>query len=200
MSGTDPMRWQPGMPRGPGMTALLARNWWAMVIRGIAAIVFGLFALFATGLAIASLIFVFGIYMLVDGVFAIVAAIRAASHHERWGLLILEGVLDLLIGIIALVDPAMTAFAIVMLIGAWAVVTGIAMAVAAFRLHIDHGRWLLFFSGLVSVVWGALLLIDQEIGAVVLTWWLGAYALIFGITLLVLGFRLRHRHLNRGVL
>ncbi len=200
MSGIyDPVSWQPGMARAPGMTALLARNWWAMLIRGLAAIVFGLYALFATGLAIATLIFVFGIYMLVDGVFTIVAAVRAAAHHQRWGLLILEGVLDILIGIIALVDPAMTAYAIVTLIGAWAVVTGIAMAIAAFRLHIDHGRWLLFFSGLVSLVWGVLLLIDQWIGAVVLTLWLGIYALIFGITLLVLAFRLRHRHVNRAV-
>lgn len=199
MSGTDLMRWQPGMPRGPGMTALLARNWWAMLIRGIAAIVFGLVALFWPTATIAGLVFVFGIYMLVDGVFAIVGGVRAAAHHERWGLLIIEGILDLLIGVIALADPAMTAFAIVVLIGAWAVVSGIAMAVAAFRLHIDHGRWLLFFSGLVSVVWGVLLLIDQAIGAVVLTWWLGAYALIFGITLVALGVRLRRRHADRGI-
>jgi uncharacterized membrane protein HdeD (DUF308 family) len=198
MSGSvDPVSWQPGMPRGPGMTALLARNWWAIAIRAVAAILFGIVALLLPAAALSGLVLVFAVYMLVDGVFAIVSGVRAAAHHERWGLLILEGVLDILIGVISLAMPLFTVLAIVMLIGAWAVITGILMMVAAFNLHATHGRWLLAFAGLVSLAWGVLLLVDQLIGAVVLTIWLGAYALIFGISLLVLAFRLRGRHAAR---
>lgn len=201
MSGSmNPVSWQPGMPRGPGMTALLARNWWAIAIRGVAAIIFGIIALLLPVAALSGLVFVFAVYMLVDGVFAIVAGVRAAAHHERWGLMILEGVLDIIIGLIALAAPVITVFVIVMLIGAWAVVSGVVMMIAAFNLHATHGRGWLIFSGLVSLVWGILLLIDQEIGAVVLTIWLGAYALIFGITLLILAFRLRDRHVGRAVI
>ena len=199
MSGiTNPVNWQPGTSRAPGMTSLLARNWWAIAIRAVAAIVFGMVALLLPAAALSGLVFVFAIYMLVDGAFAIVAGVRAAAHHERWGLLILEGVLDILIGLAALAMPVAAVFAMVMLIGAWGVVSGIVMMVAAFNLHATHGRGWLFFSGLVSLVWGVLLLIDQELGAVVLTIWLGAYALVFGISMLVLAFRLRSRHLGNA--
>jgi uncharacterized membrane protein HdeD (DUF308 family) len=195
MSGSvERMNWQPGMPRGPGMTALLARNWWAIAIRGVAAVLFGIIALLLPAAALSGLVLVFAVYMLVDGVFAIVAGLRAAAHHERWGLLILEGVLDILIGLVALAMPLATVLVIVMLIGAWAVVTGVLMIVAAFNLHASHGRWMLAFAGLVSLAWGVLLLIDQLIGAVVLTIWLGAYALVFGISLLAFAIRLRRHH------
>jgi uncharacterized membrane protein HdeD (DUF308 family) len=183
MSGSvERMNWQPGMPRGPGMTALLARNWWAIAIRGVAAVLFGIIALLLPAAALSGLVLVFAVYMLVDGVFAIVAGLRAAAHHERWGLLILEGVLDILIGLVALAMPLATVLVIVLMI------------VAAFNLHASHGRWMLAFAGLVSLAWGVLLLIDQLIGAVVLTIWLGAYALVFGISLLAFAIRLRRHH------
>src|ERR1700753_2883519 len=172
MSGSiNPVNWQPGMPRAPGMTALLARNWWAIVIRGIAAIIFGLYALLLPVVAVASLVFVFAVYLLGGRVFAIIAGVRAAAHHERWALLILEGILDIIIGLIAFDQPNITVFVIVMLIGAWGVVSGIVMLIGAVTLHASHGRWLLVFSGLVSLVWGVLLMIDDELGAVVLTIW-----------------------------
>ncbi|MBV8574495.1 MAG: DUF308 domain-containing protein, partial [Acetobacteraceae bacterium] len=87
------------------MSAALARNWWAVVLRGVFAIIFGLIALALPGLTIASLVLLFAVYMLVDGVFAIISAVRAAAHHERWGFLILEGVLDILAGLAALLVP-----------------------------------------------------------------------------------------------
>ncbi|MBV9785248.1 MAG: HdeD family acid-resistance protein [Acidisphaera sp.] len=175
---------------------MLAYNWWAVALRGVFAILFGLVALFLPGVTIASLVLLFAVYMLVDGLFAIVSAARAAAHHQRWGLLILEGVVDIIAGAVAFVLPAVTVFVFVTLLGAWAVVSGIAMTIAAFRLHLTHGRWLLLLCGLISVVWGLLLFMFPVAGAVVLTWWLGGYAFAFGIVLLVLSFRLRSRHIE----
>jgi uncharacterized membrane protein HdeD (DUF308 family) len=143
------------------------------------------------GVTIAALILWFAAYMIVDGIFAIVAGVRAALKHERWGMLILEGVVDLIAGAIALLAPIATLLAFVWLSGAWAIVSGVLMLAAVFRLRRTHGKWLLAIGGVASVVWGILLFIAPIPGAVVMTWWLGAYALIFGVAMLVLAFRLR---------
>jgi uncharacterized membrane protein HdeD (DUF308 family) len=175
------------------MCALLAQNWWAVALRGVFAILFGLVALFLTGPTILSLVLFFSAYMLVDGVFGIIAAVRAARQGERWGLLILEGILNIAVGVIALLMPGLTVIAFVLLLAAWSLVSGGLMVGAAFRLSTDYGRWWLAIAGVVSIVFGVLLAIAPVIGAVVLTWWLGAYALAFGVALLVLAFRLRAR-------
>ena len=183
----------PGLSRMDGMSAVLARNWWAVAARGVFAILFGLAAFLLPVATLGTLVLLFAVYMLVDGVFAIVAGVRAAAHHERWGLLILEGVVNLLAGAAALLLPGLTVLLVVTVLGIWAVVSGVTMLVSAFRLHSGHGRGLLVLSGLVSLIWGALLWLSPIAGALVLTWWLGGYALAFGVLLLVLGFRLRGR-------
>jgi uncharacterized membrane protein HdeD (DUF308 family) len=162
-------------------------------VRGVFAVLFGLLALFVPGATILSLVLFFSAYMLVDGVFGIVAAVRAARQGERWGLLILEGILNIVVGVIAFVMPGLTAITFVLLLAAWSLVSGGLMLRAAFRLSNEHGRWWLALAGIVSIVFGVLLAIAPVIGAVVLTWWLGAYALMFGIALLVLAFKLRAR-------
>jgi uncharacterized membrane protein HdeD (DUF308 family) len=176
------------------MSEALARNWWAMALRGVLAIVFGVIALVLPGVTMLSLVIVFAAYALVDGVLAIVAAVRSARRHERWGLLVLEGVVDIAAGVLAFLWPGLTIVIFVLLVAAWAIVTGALMTAAAFRLQLDHGRWWLALGGLVSLVYGVLLIIAPLIGALVLTWWLGAYALVFGVLLLILAFRLRAKH------
>jgi len=188
----------PGSPgpygsRMDAMSDLLARNWWAVALRGVFTILFGLAAFALPLTTITSLVLLFAVYMLVDGVFAIVAGMRAAARHERWGLLILEGLVDLAAGVVALALPGLTLLLMISLLGIWSVVTGALLLVAAFRLHGGHGRWLLALSGLVSLVWGILLWLSPVAGALVLTWWLGGYALAFGVVMLVLAFRLRGR-------
>jgi uncharacterized membrane protein HdeD (DUF308 family) len=181
-------------PRGTSMdsmSALLARNWWAMALRGAFAILFGLIAIFLPFATIEGLVLVFAIYMLADGIMAMVAGLRAAAHHERWALLILEGVVNLLAGAVAMAMPGLTVLVLVVVLGIWSVVTGAMLLAAAFRLHGGHGRWWLALSGLVSILWGVALNIAPIAGALVLTWWLGGYALVFGVVLLVLAFRLR---------
>lgn len=175
------------------MSALLARNWWAIALRGAFAILFGLGALLLPLATIQALVLLFAAYMLADGAFAVVAGVRAATRHERWSLLILEGVADLLAGVAALALPGLTAVVFVLLLGVWSVFSGVLMAVAGFRLHGTHGRWWLVLAGALSAVWGVLLYLSPVAGAIVLTWWLGGYALAFGALLLVLAVRLRGR-------
>jgi len=179
--------------RREAMCAVLAQNWWAVALRGVFATLFGLVALFVTGPTILSVVLFFSAYMLVDGVFGIIAAVRAARQGERWGLLILEGLADIAVGAIAFLMPGLTVIAFVLLLAAWSLLSGGLMLGAAFRLSKEHGRLWLALAGIVSIVFGILLGIAPVIGAVVLTWWLGAYALAFGVFLLVLAFRLRAR-------
>lgn len=173
------------------MSAVLAQNWWMIALRGLFAILFGVIAILLPGVTLAALVLLFAAYMLVDGILAIAAGVRAAQRHERWGMLILEGIADLVAGAIAFFWPLVTVLAFVYLLGAWAIVSGVLLCSAAFRLNIVRGRWLMGFGGAVSVIWGVLLLVWPFTGALVLTWWIGAYALIFGVALLVLAFRLR---------
>lgn len=182
--------------RAAAMRALLAQNWWAIALRGVFAILFGLVALFSPGATLLSLAFLFAAYLIVDGVFGIVAAIRAASHHERWGLLLAEGALNIVMGLIAALFPVGAVLAFVMVTAAWSIVTGILMVVAALKLNPAYGRGWLIVSGVVSVLFGLALALSPVVGAVVLTWWMGGYAIAFGAALLVLAFKLRGRRLD----
>jgi uncharacterized membrane protein HdeD (DUF308 family) len=179
------------------MSAALAQNWWAIALRSVLAIIFGLIALFVPVATMLSLVLLFSAYMLVDGIFAIVAAVRAARRHERWGLLVLQGVISILAGVVAFLWPGITVIAFVLLVAVWALVSGGLMLGAAFRLKIDHGRWWLALGGIASLVYGALLIVAPLIGALVMTWWLGAYSIVLGVTLLVLAFKLRSRRDDR---
>src|SRR5712675_1842774 len=172
----------------------LVQNWWLFTLRGIFAIVFGLLALIFPGPTMLSLMILFSAYMLVDGIFGIISAVRAIRRKEdRWGLLIFEGLIDIAVGILAFLWPGITVLAFVLLVGAWAIVTGALMTAAGFRLAVSHGRWWLVLGGVLSLAYGTLLVITPLIGAVVLTWWIGAYALVFGIALVIFSFKLRSR-------
>ena len=176
------------------LSSMLAGNWWAVALRGLAAIIFGLLALFAPGPTMLSLVLLFAATMLVDGVLNLIIGLRSVRRHERWGVFVLQGLASLAAAAVALLAPGVTVLAFVYLIAAWALVSGILALVAAVRLRHDHGRWWLALSGVLNVLGGIALAVVPLIGALVLTWWLGAYALVFGVTLLVLAFRLRpHR-------
>ena len=175
----------------------LARNWWAVLVRGIAALIFGVVALFLPGLTIFVLLLFFAGYVLVDGVFAILAAINAASEHHRWGLLLFEGILDLALAAVIIIRPFDAFFALIYVTAAWAIMTGVFMLVGAFRLAPDHGRWWFAAGGIASIVWGVALGLAPYLGALVFTWWFAAYAIVFGVVLIVLAFTLRSQHVER---
>ncbi|MGH6825865.1 HdeD family acid-resistance protein [Methyloceanibacter sp.] len=179
--------------RCDALSEILAESWWLVGLRGILGIIFGLICLLNPTVAVQVFVILFAAYMLVDGVFAIFSGIKAARNGERWGLLILEGVVDLAAGAVAVLWPAITLIALVFVIAVWAIVSGGLMLAAAFTLKRDHGRWWLALGGIASVIFGILLIIEPLIGAVVLTMWIGAYALVFGVLLLVLGFQLHSK-------
>jgi uncharacterized membrane protein HdeD (DUF308 family) len=182
------------MNHSDALSAVLARNWWAMAIRGVLGIVVGVIAFIMPAATMLALVLLFAAYMLVDGVFAIIAAVRAARRHDRWGLLVLEGVAGFVAAAIAVLWPGITVLAFVLLVAAWALVSGTLMLMAALYLNIDHGRWWLVLGGAASIVYGLLLLVAPAIGALVLAWWFGIYAFVFGVALLILAFRLRARY------
>jgi uncharacterized membrane protein HdeD (DUF308 family) len=172
------------------LSEILAESWWAVGLRGSLGIAFGLICLLVPAAAILALVLLFSAYMLVDGALAIVSGIKAAQSGQRWGLLILEGIVDIAAGAVAFLWPGITAVVFVLLLAVWAIVSGGLMLGAAFTLNKEHGRWWLALGGIASIIFGVVLLIAPVVGAVVLTWWLGAYALVFGVLLLVLAFQL----------
>lgn len=174
------------------MVRALAQNWWALVIRGAAGVLFGIGALVWPPAAVAALVLLFGAYALVDGIFNIVAAVRAPRDGRRWAWLAFSGVIGIATGLIAFFLPGITALALVLLVASWSVVTGVAEIVAAVRLRkqIRH-EWLWILSGLLSVGFGVLLFLLPAAGAVVLAVWIGAYMLVFGGLLIAFGIRLR---------
>jgi uncharacterized membrane protein HdeD (DUF308 family) len=173
------------------MIGMLARNWWALALRGVAAILFGLATFAFPGMALALLVLLFAAYLIVDGIFAIVAGVRAAEHQQRWGGLIAEGVLDIAAGAVIALWPGLSLLFFIYFAAFWAIVSGVALLAAAIRLHREHGEWLLWLSGVISVVWGALVLFFPIAGVIAWAFWIGAYALIFGVVMVMLAFRLK---------
>ncbi|MDP4001993.1 HdeD family acid-resistance protein [Methylobacterium sp. NEAU K] len=183
-----------GTARLDAMSAALARNWWLVALRGVIAILFGIIAFVAPGAFVLSLVLFFAAYTFADGIFAIVGAVRAAQRHERWGFLLLEGIVDIIVGVVAVLVPAAAVWAFVLLLAAWALITGGLMIAAAFRLHLHYGRWWLVLGGVLSILFGIALILEPGMSALVLTWWIGAYTLAFGVLLLILAFQLRSQH------
>jgi len=178
------------------LTTVLVRNWWALALRGLLAMLFGAAAFLLPGLTLAVLITLFGAYALIDGVLAIVAGVKAAEHHERFGSLLWRGLLGIAAGVIALVLPGVTALVLPLIIGVWAMVTGVLEVVAAVHLHRAHGEWLLIVNGALSVVLGLALIVAPGLGLLTLVWVVGGYAIFFGLIMLRLAFRLRARNIG----
>jgi uncharacterized membrane protein HdeD (DUF308 family) len=170
------------------MLDILTRKWWAVALRGILAIVFGIVALAFPGVTLVSLAIVFGAYAFVSGVFAIVAGIGHRGREAVWH--VLDGILGIAVGIATFFFPGITAQALVFLIGLWAILTGIFEVVAGFELPIERD-WLLVIAGMASIIFGVLVFANPVGGALAITWLIGVYALVFGVTMLVFGIRLR---------
>ena len=174
------------------MARILATNWWALALRGLMAILFGIITFALPGLTLTLLTLLFGAYAFLDGVFSLVAAFRGRAGQPHWWALLFEGVVGIAAGVLTVVYPAVTLLFLLYLVAGWAIVTGILEIVAAIRLrrHIS-GEWLLALSGVASIVFGILLLFAPGPGAFVIAWWIGGYALVFGVIMLALSFRLR---------
>ncbi len=174
------------------MLNVLARNWWAILLRGIAAIVFGIFAFVWPGVTGFALVVLFGAYAFVDGVFALIAAIRAAEAHERWWPLAVAGLIGIAIAAVVFFDWRLAAAALYFTIAVWAFLTGIFEIVAAVELRkAIEGEWLLILSGILSLLFGALMVAFPAAGVLTVIWLIGLYALLAGVVLIGLALRLR---------
>jgi uncharacterized membrane protein HdeD (DUF308 family) len=174
------------------MVETLVRNWWAVALRGAAAILFGIVAIVWPGITLQVLILFFGAFALVDGVFAVIAAIRAARNKTAWGGLLLEGVVGIVLGIVAFVAPLIVGISLVLIIAAWAIVTGVLEIVTAIRLRQQiQGEFWLILAGALSVLFGVLVFFFPVAGAFTVMMLTGAYAILFGVVLLLLAFKLK---------
>ena len=181
--------------RGLGAGALLlhglAKHWWLLALRGLAAIVFGVLAFAWPGITILSLVMLYGAYALVDGVFSIFAAIGGGTPAPRWWLAIV-GILGILAGLIAFYNPVLVGLYLLWFIGAWAIVSGVMEIIGAIRLRkeIDN-EWWLILHGVISVLFGAMLFASPLTSALALIWVIGAYAIAAGVIMIALAFKLK---------
>lgn len=173
----------------------LAERWWALVVRGVAAILFGALTFALPGISLLVLLILWAAYALVDGVLNLVLAARGARAGRRWGWLLFEGIVSIAAGVVAVVWPGITAWALLMVIAAWAVVTGVAEIAVAIRLRRQlEGEWLLALGGVLSIAFGVLLVAYPSAGVLAVLWMVGAYAILFGVLLIGLGWRLHAWH------
>ena len=181
------------------MTDFLQRNWWVLLLRGIAAIAFGIAAFAWPGLTLAVLVVLFGAYALVDGVFGVIDSIRYRDRMTHWWLWLMEGALGIAFGGITLILPGVTALVLLIFIAVWAIVGGVLRIVAAISLRKEiEGEWLLALSGVVSVLFGGLLFAMPGAGILSLIWLIGSWSVVFGVLLVMLAFRLRKAGQRRG--
>jgi uncharacterized membrane protein HdeD (DUF308 family) len=169
-----------------------AEIWWTLVLRGIAAMLFGVIAFVWPGISVAALVLLFGAFALVDGVFNIVDAFGHVSRRGRRWAAFFQGLAGIAAGLIAFFLPGLTMLALVSLIAAWSLLTGTFEIVAAIRLRKRlTNEWLLVLSGILSIMLGLILIVFPLAGLVALVWWIGAYAMVIGALFLALGFKLR---------
>ena len=174
------------------LAELLRRHWWLLALRGLAAVLFGILAFAWPGLTIFWLVCFFGAYALINGILSFVLAAKAPKGSGIVGL-VLGGLLSVAAGLVTFFWPALTALGLLILIAWWAIFNGIMEIVSAIRLRkVIRNEWLLVLAGVASIVFGILLLLQPAVGALVLIWWIGAWALFFGILLMMLAFRMRH--------
>jgi uncharacterized membrane protein HdeD (DUF308 family) len=168
----------------------LVRNWWVVLLRGIAGIIFGVLTFFAPDISLVALVLLFGAYAFADGILAIVSAVRHRGSGRWW--LLLQGIAGVGAGVVTVFWPGITALALLYVIAAWALVTGGLEIAAAVRLRkVITGEWILALAGIASVALGVLLVLFPGPGALALVLWIGAYALVSGVLLMVLAFRMR---------
>jgi uncharacterized membrane protein HdeD (DUF308 family) len=163
-----------------------------MALRGVLAILFGVLTFLYPGITLLTLVYLFGAYALVDGVFLVVSAITNRKGEPRWIALLIGGLLGITAGVVTIFWPGITAVALLAMVAVWAIVTGIAEVVAGIRLRREIvGEWILILAGVLAVAFGVLLILQPAAGALAMVFWIGAYAVLSGILLIAFSLRLR---------
>ena len=171
-------------------SSVVPRHWWAFAVRGAAAVMFGILAFAWPGLTLTVLVALFGAFALINGVATIISAIR--SQGDRLWLPLLEGALGIVVGVVVFSLPGLSALVLLYWIAAWAIAIGVLEIISAFRLRgvIEHD-WTWIISGLLSVIFGVILIARPGAGALAVVWIIGIYAVLFGVSLFVLAWRVR---------
>ena len=181
----------PSLASGASLLHAMAKNWWLEVLRGVAAIIFGILAFTWTGGVLLTLILFWGAFALVDGVLAIIAAVKGGNPMPRWWLAIV-GIAGIAAGAITFMMPGVAALVLVTFIAVWAIILGVMEIYGAIKLRKEiEGEWFLIVNGVLSVIFGILILWRPGIGAITLVWIIGAYAIILGIMHVAFGFKLK---------
>ena len=174
------------------MIEALKRHWWVPVIRGIAAIVFGIIAFVYPGITIATLVLFFGAWVLIDGIFRVVGAIGHRASDPDWGWHIVIGIVGIIVGFLTFHAPQITALALIIYVAAWALMIGATEIAFAIKLRREiKGEWFLILMGLASIVFALLLLWNPIAGAAAVIWLIAWYAVVLGVLGIFFGFRLR---------
>ena len=176
------------------MIDALTRRWWVFLIRGLAAIVFGILALVWPGIALGALTILFGAYAFVDGIFALAAAVSGIAG-SRWWVFLIEGIVGLVVAFFVLTEPVLSAISLVYVVAIWAVLTGVIEIVAGIQLHdVIPNEWLYVLAGVISIAFGIWVLRDPSSGALAVVWLIAYYAIVFGILQLAVSYRLNRLH------
>lgn len=174
------------------MLSNLTRYWWLLALRGVAAVIFGILAFIWPQLTLSVLVILFGAYVFVDGIANLITGVSDRQANERWWVMILEGIVSIAAGILTFVYPGITAVVLLYVIAFWAILTGMLEIAAAVRLRREiDGEWVLGLSGAASILLGLALIIFPGAGALAVIWLIGTYAILFGVLMIYLGFKLR---------
>ena len=175
-----------------GLAEGLSRNWWTLLVRGLAAIAFGIMTFVMAGITLAVLVMLFGAYAVFDGAVAVWAALGSRKNNPSWWMLLLAGLVGIGLGLLTFVTPSITALVLLFFIALWAIAKGVLEIVTAIRLRKEiEGEWRLVVAGLASIGFGLVVLSRPGAGALAILWLIGAYAMLFGVLLVLLAFRAR---------
>ena len=176
----------------PSMSVMLRRSWWVLLLRGAAAIVFGVLTWMQPAASAAALVLIFGAYVFVDGVLGVYSAIKSRNESRHWWMVLLWGLTGVVFGVLTVINPAITALVLTIYIGVWALMTGVLQIVAALRLRKEiDGEWILVLGGLLSVLFGIFVLAQPGAGLMAMLWVLATYAVIFGVLMVILAFKIK---------
>ena len=175
------------------MLTTMRNHWWMLVGRGALAVLFGVLAMIIPGLTLAMLVIMVGAYILLDGIGALYTSWKSRPLHTNWWVMAIEGAAGVLIGLITVIWPGITAVILLYLIALWAIITGAIEIMGAIQLRKEiSNEFLLGVAGVISMAFGAFLVIAPTAGALAVIWIIGIYAILFGITLIMLGLRIKN--------
>ena len=176
------------------MINIIEKRWWVFALRGLIAVALGIIALVNPGIALLTLIIIFGIYSFVDGLFDVIISISNRKDNEKWWALLIAGIASVVIGVISLSNPSITGIALVYLIAVKALINGVLEIAAAIELrHFIEGEWMMVISGILSILFGIVLFASPNQGALAMLWVIGIFAIVIGIWLIIFAFHLRSK-------